>query len=221
MLYGIEMEDEELEELGLLAWGLIGNKNTRLYRTRMCIDPKDNSITLPCNAFGDGGCVELVTAAWEDWERDTNKDWYGDYNSAIIENQIEAEKYYQSSYYLPGKVLKYEQVGDKLYFTHNYGVVNILYKGILADDEGLPEISDKEATAIAAYIAYITKFKEGLITNNRDIVAASDLLKRQWLQQCDQARATYLNQNDMSNVIEIANSWDRPRYAKGGSKLLR
>jgi len=78
-------------------------------------------------------------------------------------------------------VLKYEQVGDKLYFTHNYGVVNILYKGILADDEGLPEISDKEATAIAAYIAYITKFKEGLITNNRDIVAASDLLKRQWL----------------------------------------
>jgi hypothetical protein len=25
MLYGIELEDSELEEYGLLAWGLIGN----------------------------------------------------------------------------------------------------------------------------------------------------------------------------------------------------
>jgi hypothetical protein len=44
--------------------------------------------------------------------------------------------------------------------------VNILYKGILADEDGLPELTDKEATAIATYIAYVTKFKEGLITNN-------------------------------------------------------
>jgi hypothetical protein len=56
-----------------------------------------------------------------------------------------------------------------LYFTHNYGKVTILYKGILADEEGLPELSDKEATAIATYIAYVTKFREGLITNNAAI----------------------------------------------------
>jgi hypothetical protein len=47
--------------------------------------------------------------------------------------------------------------------------VNILYKGILVDDEGLPEITDKEATAIATYIAYVIKFKEGLQTNNPNI----------------------------------------------------
>ena len=29
MLYGIEMEDDDMEELGLLAWNLIGNKNTQ------------------------------------------------------------------------------------------------------------------------------------------------------------------------------------------------
>ena len=159
MLYGIEIEDQDMEEYGLLAWNLIGNQNTKLYRARLCINPKDNSITLPCNALNNGGCVELVTASWEDWERVTNKSEFGDLNTAFIETAIESEKVYQSPWYLPGKILKYEQVGDKLYFTHNYGTVNVLYKGVLADEEGLPKITDKEATAIATYIAYILKFK--------------------------------------------------------------
>lgn len=217
MLYGIEMEDQDVEELGLIAWGLIGNKNIRMYRIRMCIDPTDNSITLPCNALDTNGesCVELVTSSWEDWERVTNKTWNGDFATEIIESQIEAQKYYNSSWYLPGKVLKFNQVGDKLYFTRNYGMVNILYKGIEADEEGLPQLSDKEANAIATYIAYTQKFKEGLITNNGDIIKASEFLKQKWNQECDQARISYLNQNDMNSVLEIAYSWDRPRYGKG------
>jgi hypothetical protein len=43
MMYGIEMEDEVLEELGLIGWNLIGNKNIRLYRYNTCIN-SDNSI---------------------------------------------------------------------------------------------------------------------------------------------------------------------------------
>lgn len=217
MLYGIELEDEDLEEIGLIGWNLIGNKNVRLYRCRMKIDENDLSITLPCNAFGngtEGGVVELVTSSYEDWDRVTNHTDNGNINSSIIENRIEAEKYYQSPYYLPGKVLKYYQVKDKLYFAHNYGVVNVLYKGILADEDGLPELTDKEATAIATFIAYTVKFKEGLITNNVNITNQSYELKKIWLQQCDQARVTYLNQNDMNNIIEIKNSWDRGMYSK-------
>lgn len=217
MLYGVELEDQDIEELGLIAWGQIGNKRTRLYRIRVCIDPTDNSVTLPCNALDVNGdsCVELVTASWEDWERVTDKDWNGNFNSAIIETHIEAQKYYDSPWYMPGKVLKYQQVGDKLYFTHNYGMINILYKGIEADEEGLPMLSDKEANAIATYIAYTQKFKEGLITNNGDIIKAADILKFKWDKECDQARITYLNQNDMNSILEVAHSWDRPRYAKG------
>lgn len=220
ILYGIEMEDQDVEELGLLGWNLIGNKNTKLYRVRLRIDPKDNSVTLPCNAIGDGGCVELVTSSWEDWERVTNKSEFGDLNSAFVETAIEAEKIYQSPWYLPGKILKYEQVGEKLYFTHNYGTVNVLYKGILADEEGLPQLTDKEATAIATYIAYIQKFKEGLITNNQNISNQAVLLKNQWLQQCDQARITYLNQNDFNNILDVAHSWGRHVYGKG-SKMIK
>ena len=223
LLYNIEIEEEEAEELGLLGWNLIGNKNIKFYRYKAKIDPKDLSVTLPCNAvLNNGGdtCIELVTTGYEDWESVTNKTNFGDLSSSIIEESIEAQKYYQSPYYMPGKMLKYHQVGDKLYFTHNYGTVNILYKGVLVDENGLPELTDKEATAIATYIAYIVKFKEGLITNNTNIINMSNLLKAQWLQQCDQARITYLNQNDMNNILEIKNSWDRANYKKS-FKVIR
>ena len=217
MMYGVELEDQDLEEYGMIAWGMIGNKNRRLYRYQACIDPFDNSVTLPCNALDINGdsCVELVTASYEDWERVTNYSEQGDHNSLFVEHSIELEKYYQSPYYLPGKVLKYEQVGDKLYFTHNYGVVNILYKGILFDEEGLPEISDKEALAIATFIAYILKQKEGLQTNNGEISKQAIQLYSIWSKQCDQARTSYLNQNAMDQILEAKSSWDRKSYGKG------
>ena len=213
MLYGIELGNEDLEEYGLLGWNLIGNRDRKLYRFSTYIDPSDLSVTLPCNAI-DEGCVEAVTASYEDWERVTNQTDFGSMSSAFNEHAIEAEKYFQSPYYIPGKLLKYEQVKDKLYFTHNYGRVNILYKGILMDKDGLPELTDKEANAIATYIAYITKFKEGLITNNPQIIQLANTLKAEWLKQCDQARVRYLNQNDINNILEISHSWDRVNYAK-------
>jgi hypothetical protein len=32
MLYGVDIDESEYEELGLIAWNLIGNKNIKLYR---------------------------------------------------------------------------------------------------------------------------------------------------------------------------------------------
>lgn len=217
MMYGMELEDQDLEEYGLLAWGLIGNRNRKLYKFQAQINPIDNSVTLPCNALDVNGdnCVELVTAQTEDWETVTNYSDYGNQYTSFVEQGIEAEKYYQGFYYLPGKVLKYEKVGDKLYFTHNYGTVNILYKGILADEDGLPELTDKEATAIATYIAYIMKFKEGLQTNNAAITNQAIQLQALWNKQCDQARISYLNQNDMDQILDVKGSWNRKSYGKG------
>jgi hypothetical protein len=34
----MEMDEEDLEELGLVAWESIGNKDTRLYRFSACVD---------------------------------------------------------------------------------------------------------------------------------------------------------------------------------------
>jgi hypothetical protein len=74
MLYGINMDDADMEEYGLLAWESIGNKNRKMYRFSTMIDPSDNSITLPCNALDINGdsCIELVTASYEDWNSHTN-----------------------------------------------------------------------------------------------------------------------------------------------------
>lgn len=209
-LYGIEMEDEDMEELGLLAWEYIGNKNTRLYKYSTCINPSDNSIQLPCNTSS----IESVTTSYEDWNRVTNFSEQGDQRTSFIENHIEAEKIYTSPYYQSGKLVPYEQVGNTLYFSKNYGNLNILYKGILSDDEGLPMISDKEAQAIATYIAYVQKYKEGLKTNNTVMINLATNLENKWSKLCDQARVTSLSQNNMNEILNVKDSWNRHQYGR-------
>ena len=206
-LYGIEMEEEELEELGLIAWEHIGNKSTKLYKYTACPD-SNNSIKLPCNMSS----IQAVTTNYEDWNRTTNYSENGDYRSSFIESQIEASKVYTNPYYIPGKLIPYELVEDTLYFSKNYGPLNILYKGILVDENGLPRLSNKEALAIATYIAYVEKYKEGLKTNNTGILNLATSLEQKWSKQCDQARVTQLSQNDMNEILNIKNSWDRKNY---------
>lgn len=206
-LYGIEIENEDLEELGLVAWNEIKNRDVRLYHYCTHID-SDNSITLPCNAVS----VESVTSSYEDWNRVTNYSNNGDYRTAVIESYIEAEKLYTSPYYQSGKILPYHQSGNTLYFDKNYGVVNVLYKGIVADEEGLPMLTDKEAQAIATYIAFVQKYKEGLKTNNTVIINLATSLEAKWSKQCDQARVGQLSQNDMNQILNIKDSWNRHSY---------
>ena len=221
-LYGINLEDADMEELGLIAWGNIGNKVRKLYKYTTSINPIDNSITLPCNALDINGdsCVELVTTPYEEWNTVTNKTDLGDLSTAETEQYIEASKIYQGPYYLPGKMLNYEQVKNKLYFTHNYGKINVLYKGVFFDEEGLPEITDKEAIAIATYIAYVIAFKEGLKTNNADKIKLSQMLEGRWHKQCDQARVRQLSQNEFDQILEVSSSWDRKIHGKS-YKILR
>ena len=207
MLYGIEMQDEDLEELGLIPWELIGNKNVALYKYSTCIN-FDHTVQLPCNFHS----LEAVTACYEDWKKVTNYTDNGDIGSSFIEQRIEAEKVNQSPYYIPGKLLKYKLDGDTLHFAHNYGRVNILYKGLILDDEGLPELTDKEAKAIATYLAYVDKYKEGLKTNNSDLIKLASDLEQKWLKQCDQARVTNLSQNDMNQILDVKDTWNRHIY---------
>lgn len=57
LLYGIELAPEEFEEIGLIAWNKIGNRQTKLYRYRCKIDCETLTVTLPCNC----DFVEAVT----------------------------------------------------------------------------------------------------------------------------------------------------------------
>lgn len=211
-LYGVDLKEEDYEEIGLVAWGLIGNKRTRTYRYRVCMDAcEDNTIQLPCNC----DMLEAVTTSWEDWENVTNTTPNGDAYSGVTEQYIEHRKSFHDPLYQSGKFIKYERVGDTLYLDRPYRQVNILYRGIELDEEGLPEITDKEATAIATYCAWVTKYKEGLMTNNSNIVQMANTLKQQWNIQCDQARTDqYLSQNEWDEILEAKTNWGRKVHSK-------
>ena len=210
-LYGLELEPEQFEELGLTAWNLIGNKTVRLYNYSANISCDDLSVQLPCNC----DIIEAVTYNHEDWNYSTNKTVNGDYNSQFTEQYVEARKLYQAPLYISGKYAKYERVGDILYFDKDYGKVNILYKGIILDEDGLPKVNEKEALAIATYIAFATKQKQGWITNNQNIIQLAQYLYQQWLKYCDSARVPLsIDQNTMNQVLDAKSSWNRKVYNK-------
>ena len=88
-LYDIEGDDDDLEEIGLVAYNFIGNKNTRLYRTSLDINCQDGSVQLPCNV----DIIEAVTYCGpEDWGYTSNTKEFGDIQSLYTENYIESRK---------------------------------------------------------------------------------------------------------------------------------
>lgn len=210
-LYGITMQEDVFEETALVAWNLIGNKRYRLYKYSTCSNDCTTEVQLPCNC----DFIESVTTGYEDWNYVSNIYQNGDINSAYVEGYIESNKHFKDPLYQSGKFVKYERVGDTLYFNEPYGQINILYKGVILDENGLPELTDKEANAIATYCAYVSKFKEGLRTNNTTILSIANALKTQWNIQCDQARTPeYLNQNEMDQILEAKTSWNRKLHNK-------
>lgn len=210
-LYGVSMPEDQFEEIALVGWNLIGNKRTRLYRYTTCVSSCDEGVQLPCNA----DILEAVTTDFEEWNYSTNDTPNGDINSAFVESYIENRKAFRDPLYASGKFIRYERVGDMLYFDRPYGKINILYKGLILDEDGLPQITDKEAMALATYCAYVSKFKEGLMTNNPNIVQLANSLKQQWNVQCDQARVdVYMSQNEWDKVLDAKTSWNRKIHGK-------
>lgn len=205
-LYGISLQEEDWEEIAILAWNQIGNKRNRLYRYSVCLDACENSIELPCNVDQ----IEAVTTSFEDFQHVSNYTHGGVPGSFSTEQYIESKKAFKSPYYISGKYIPYERVGNTLYFQNHIDKVNILYKGQELDENGLPQITDKEAMAIATYVAYITKFKEAMTSGNNQAAQAANTLKQQWLIQCDQARVpSYVNQNEMDEILDAKNNWNR------------
>lgn len=211
LLYGLDMNEDDAIEIGLIAWNKIGNKQYRLYRYRALIDKETLSIELPCNC----DIIEAVTYDYEDWKYTSNDTVNGDYQSQFIENYIESRKIYTNPLYINGKYAKYERVGDTLYFDKAYGYVNILYKGVIVDDEGLPYLNTKEIDAIASYLAYVQRFKQGWALHNAQMIQEANLMEAQWKRLCDEARVPiYINQNEWNEILDARSNWNRKIFNK-------
>ena len=203
-LYDVKGDQEDLEEIGLIAYEQIGNKNTILKRITLPII--NGIVTLPC----DVDIIEAVTYCGEDFNYTSNLTYDG---SAGTEEFIESQKAFTDSLYLSGKFVKYRKVKNKLYINEPCGHVNILYHTEIDDD--LPDITKSEADAIALYIAYTLTYKEAIKTHNQVIMSEAQDLLRQWKIACDQARVPeYISQNDMDQILNAKTTWDRKQYNK-------
>ena len=210
-LYGIDSNIDDLEEIGLIAWEKINSKLLKLYRYSSEIDCGSMSIELPCNFER----LEAVTATYEDWQSTSNKHTFGDLSSNINEAYNEMLKINKDPLYSSGKFVKFEQLGNTLYFTQNYGRINILYYGSYVDDEGLPYITEKQSHAIACYIAYTKMYKEGIMTKNGNIINIAKDLQNEWKRLCSASRvSTYITQNEMNEILDAKTSWNRKLYGK-------
>lgn len=208
-LYDVSGDTNELEEIGLIAYNFIGNKNTQLHK--VILDVVDGSVQLPCGV----DTIEAVTYCSEDWNYTSRTKNYGDLRSLEIESYIESQKAFLDPLYVSGKFVKYRREGDKLYVNKGLDKVVLLYHGELLDESGLPIINDKEAVAIADYIAYVIKYKEAIKTGNQGIMAIAQDIKRTWLKHCDAARCPEsISQNEMDSILNVQTSWDRKIYGK-------
>lgn len=213
-LYGLELNPDEFETLGIIAWDRIGNKQYKLYKYQ--VQPLQNSseewyIDLPCNVDE----IEAVTADYEDYQKTSNEFLAGHTQNGWIEGYIETRKYNTGNLYSSGKFIKYRQEGNRLMLADKFNEVFILYKGFVADEDGLPFLNAKEVDAIAAFCAYSDTFKAAIKTRDQATFQMSQVLEQKWKNLCTQARvAEYINQNEMDEILNVATSWDRKRFGK-------
>lgn len=211
MLYDIDVNDmDTLIEIGLVAYNFIGNKNTHLVAE--IVDVKQGLVKLPCNA----DLVEAITdPQYEDWNKTSNLINYGDIASSNIEQYVERSKQSVDPLYISGHYIKYRREGNYIYVNEKIDSVCVLYHTEQLDEDDLPFINDKEAIAIADYIAYTIKYKEALRSNNQAVFQMAQTIKKQWQIHCDAARVPeYVSQNEMNDLLDVVSSANRKIHGK-------
>lgn len=213
-LYGLELNPDEFETIGLIAWDRIGNKQYKLYHYQalpVMNNKKEWCVELPCNA----DIIEAVTTNYEDYQKTSNQLLSGSNQNGWVEGYAESRKYNSGGLYSPGKFIKYRREGNTLFLADKFEVANILYKGVIVDEEGLPLLNSKELDAIAAFCAYTDDFKRARVTRDQATFQMAQVMEQKWKSLCTQARVPeYINQNEWDEILNVATSWDRKRFGK-------
>lgn len=209
-LYDIEVSEDDFEDIGLVAWGLINNKHTRMYK--FVGDVVNGELRLPCNADE----IESVHIPLHDAQMTSNKTVFNAVETLFIESYIDIWKLNTSPYEQRGLLVKYKEGNNTLYFDRDYKNVIVIYQGIFVDDEdGLPLINEKEQLAIATYVAYVSLMKDAIRRRDSVALQLAGSIKTDWLQKCNAARIPkYLSQNDMNAILDAKARWDRKQYGK-------
>lgn len=210
--FDIDMNPDKFENTALTGWQWIGNKEVLMYKAKLHPVPDGEGryvAQVPCNC----DIIESITTNYEDFQKTSATRNFPGTFAATTESFIEGSKYDNPDFYQSGKLVNYRRVGDCLYFTDNFSELNILYKGVYADEDGLPFLSFKEMDAIATFCAYMNVRKKALKTQDGNTYQLSEALKTEWLRKCSQARVPeYIDQNEMNTILDAKTSWDRKCY---------
>ena len=216
-LYGITPDESNFEDMVMNGWSYINNKHTRLYRYVADAD-KDGVLDLPCNV----DVIESVHIPMPDAKMTSNKTVFNEINTLFTEGYIDAWKRLEDPYWTRGKLVKYDEGNNQLFFARPYKNIMVVYHGIIADEEtGLPLVTDKEIKALAAYVAYASLYREGIQKRNPDIIQFAQTIYADWLKLCNAARIPeHLSQNEMDSILDVKTRWDRKQYGRSYKPTL-
>ena len=216
-LYGITPNESNFEDIVMNGWSYINNKHTRLYRYVADAD-KDGVLDLPCNV----DVIESVHIPMPDAKMTSNKTVFNEINTLFTEGYIDAWKRLEDPYWTRGKLVKYDEGNNQLFFARPYKNIMVVYHGIIADEEtGLPLVTDKEIKALAAYVAYASLYREGIQKRNPDIIKFAQTVYADWLKLCNAARIPeHLSQNEMDSILDVKTRWDRKQYGRSYKPTL-
>ena len=128
-----------------------------------------------------------------------------------------------SPFYTNGKLVKYKVIDNRtleVMLKDSNTTVNLLYKSINYDCDGLPLLNTKEVEAIAAYCAYVTLFKQSLQTRDQATFQMSQVLELKWKNLCSHARTPMsMSQNDFDAIGDVKTTWDRKTYGKSNKPI--
>lgn len=209
ILYGVTINPDNFEDVVLNGLQLIGNKHSRMYR--YVGDTTNRILELPCNL----SFIESVTIPFEDFQSTSDTSIFPLVQNAYYERYNEAWKWNKDPLYQSGKLLNYNEINNALEFDRDYSNVSVLYHGVIVDDDGLPLITDKELTALAAYAAYIDLYKKSLVLRDSNSFQIAQAVKQEWLRACSDARVPeHISQNEMNEILDARTRWDRKQYKK-------
>ena len=216
-LYRITPNESNFEDIVMNGWSYINNKHTRLYRYVADAD-KDGVLDLPCNV----DVIESVHIPMPDAKMTSNKTVFNEINTLFTEGYIDAWKRLEDPYWTRGKLVKYDEGNNQLFFARPYKNIMVVYHGIIADEEtGLPLVTDKEIKALAAYVAYASLYREGIQKRNPDIIQFAQTIYADWLKLCNAARIPeHLSQNEMDSILDVKTRWDRKQYGRSYKPTL-
>jgi hypothetical protein len=206
--YAIDLNDDDFETMGISGWRRIGNYDTRTYKYKGHVI--DHKLELPCNC----DILESVNYLYEDFHHTDNLT-PGNFSFSPIEEMITNLQFEHDDLWQRGKYANYHRIGNTLEFYLTNIPVNVIYRGVLVDKEGLPMLSFREVEAIACYCAWIQTRKMGMATRDKATIEVSMMLQKEWGKRCANARVPeHINQTEMDRILDAQTSWDRKRFGK-------